>query len=78
MVCISMPSPMYIIEPASATTLSAGSSSISTNCISEPWISKSTSSARLRRACPGGGGGGVWALRTGTVLAGAHSVTPWQ
>ena len=35
-VSISMPFVMYIIEPASATTLSPGSSAISTNCRSSP------------------------------------------
>ncbi len=35
-VCISMPASLYIIEPASAMALSPGSSSTSTNCISEP------------------------------------------
>ena len=38
MVSMLMPSSMYIIAPASATTLSPGSSSISTNCISSPKI----------------------------------------
>jgi hypothetical protein len=37
-VSISMPGVMYIIPPASATTLSRGSSSTSTNCRSSPWI----------------------------------------
>ena len=35
-VSISMPGVMYIIEPASATTLSPGSRKISTNCRSSP------------------------------------------
>ena len=35
-VSISMPGVMYIIPPASATTLSRGSSSTSTNCRSSP------------------------------------------
>lgn len=39
MVCISMPSSMYIIEPASATMASPGSNSIFTNCMSSPRIS---------------------------------------
>ena len=38
MVSISMPGVMYIIPPASATTLSRGSSSTSTNCRSSPKI----------------------------------------
>ena len=41
-----MPGVMYIIEPASATALSPGSSSTSTNCISLPMILKSMSCAR--------------------------------
>ena len=41
---------LYIIAPASATALSPGSSSTSTNCISEPRILKSISSGRARRA----------------------------
>jgi hypothetical protein len=36
MVSMSMPSSMYIMEPASPMAASSGSSSISTNCISEP------------------------------------------
>ena len=39
MVSISMPSSMYIIAPASATTASFGSSSTFTNCRSSPTIS---------------------------------------
>ena len=39
MVSIWMPSSMYIIAPASATTASPGSSSIFTNCMSSPRIS---------------------------------------
>ena len=38
MVSISMPSSMYIMPPASATTASPGSSSISTYCMSSPKI----------------------------------------
>jgi hypothetical protein len=37
-VSISTSSFMNIIAPASATTVSAGSSAISTNCRSSPWI----------------------------------------
>src|SRR5262245_27729969 len=42
---------MYIIEPASATALSPGSSSTSTNCISLPTIRKSTSCIIGRNDC---------------------------
>ena len=52
-VSIAMPCVMYIIEPASATAPSPGSSSTSTNCISLPCTSKSMSCARR----PGAGGG---------------------
>jgi hypothetical protein len=54
MVSIWMPGVMYIIEPASATALSPGSSSTSTNCISLPRTRKSISWA-LRPAIGGGG-----------------------
>ena len=36
-----MPSSRYIIAPASAITVSPGSSSISTNCMSSPQMAKS-------------------------------------
>src|SRR5687768_1655592 len=54
-VSMSIPGVMYIIEPASATALSPGSSSTSTNCISLPRTRKSIS----------------WALRPGTIGGGA-------
>ena len=47
---------MYIIAPASATALSPGSSSTSTNCMSSPKILKSISCARRPAALPSGGG----------------------
>ena len=68
--CLSLASPktvsiwipwvMYIIDPASATALSPGSSSTSTNCISVPEISKSIS----------------WAVRPGGVGTGARPGLP--
>ena len=42
-VSIWMPGVMYISAPASATALSPGSSSTSTNCMSSPMILKSMS-----------------------------------
>ena len=56
MVSMTIPLSLYIIAPASAITLSPGSSSISTYCISAPKILKSISSAL---AAPTGGGGAV-------------------
>jgi hypothetical protein len=35
---MAIPSSMNIIAPASPTAASPGSSSTSTNCMSEPWI----------------------------------------
>ena len=71
-VFISMPFSMYIMPPASATTLSPGSSSISTNCISVPKISKSISSARPVLGAGGGGAGAAPAmpLNSSTDLGG--------
>jgi hypothetical protein len=48
---------LNISEPASAMADSPGSSSISTNCISWPWMRKSISSARPFPPLRGGGGG---------------------
>jgi hypothetical protein len=47
---------LYIMAPASATALSPGSSSTSTNCISAPSILKSISSALPVRVMGGGAG----------------------
>ena len=48
---------LNISEPASAMADSPGSSSISTNCISWPWMRNSISSARPLPPLRGGGGG---------------------
>ena len=64
-VSISIPWVMYMSAPASATTLSPGSSSTSTNCMSSPSILKSISWARR----PGGGGGVTGERGPAQVLA---------
>src|SRR5262245_5851544 len=78
-VSISMPAVMYIMTPASATTVSPGSSSTSTNCRSSPSILKSISWAR-RPGTGGTGGGGACTARCGlnlsTSLSGVHSLIP--
>ena len=78
-VSISMPAVMYIMTPASATTVSPGSSSTSTNWMSSPSILKSISWAR-RPGTAGTGGGGADALRCtlkrSTSLRGVHSAMP--
>src|SRR5665647_1044657 len=66
---------MYIIAPASEMTLSCGSSSISTNCISLPKIVYSISCASL----PEEGGGACIvgpAFNSSTLPAGCQSANP--
>jgi hypothetical protein len=71
---------MYIIDPASATALSPGSSSTSTNCMSSPKMRKSMSCAV--RALPGIGGGGDAAppfsddASCGTAMMGVQLLMP--
>jgi hypothetical protein len=71
-VCMPMPCVMYIIVPASATALSPGSSSTSTNCISLPWISKSMSCARR----PGTRGGAFEPAAPGDSVAAKRGIEP--
>ena len=67
-VSIWMPGVMYISAPASATALSPGSSSTSTNCMSSPMILKSMSCARRPVAAPSGGGPAGAGFRCGGKL----------
>jgi hypothetical protein len=79
-VSISTPAVMYMRPPASATTLSPGSSSTSTNCTSSPTILKSMSWDRR----PGTGGGAAaragpdprWTRKRSTSLRGVQLSMP--
>jgi hypothetical protein len=64
--------PLEIIAPASAIALSPGSSSISTYCISCPWISKSTSSELIGGGDAGFGVAISGPLSSDTLATGSH------